>query len=60
MKLSIIIPVYNEENTIGEILDKVLEVKLPNDWMKEIIVVDDGSIDNTKIILKKISEKISK
>ncbi len=45
MKLSIIIPVYNEEKTISTVLDKVSRVKLP--CRKEIIVVDDGSTDGT-------------
>lgn len=48
MKLSVIIPVYNEINTIGEILSRVLEVDLP----KEVIVVDDCSIDGTREFLK--------
>ncbi len=51
MKLSIIIPVYNEEKTINQILDKVLKVKM--DLEREIIVVDDKSTDNTLNILKK-------
>ncbi len=46
MKLSIIIPVYNEEKTIGKLLDKLLKVKLP--CRKEIIIVDDGSTDRTR------------
>jgi len=50
-KLSIIIPVYNEEKTILEILKRVESVKLTN-FEKEIIVVDDGSTDGTKKILK--------
>lgn len=50
-KLSIIIPVYNEEPTIGELLHKVWSVHVP-DWEKEIIVVDDGSTDRTKNALK--------
>lgn len=49
MKLSVIIPVYNEINTIGEILSRVFKVDLP----KEVIVVDDCSIDGTKEFLKK-------
>ena len=49
MKLSIIIPVFNEENTIVEILRKVNEVKLPLNLKKEVIVVDDGSKDNSKL-----------
>lgn len=52
MKLSIIIPVYNEENTLSELLDKVLKVEID----KEIIIVDDGSHDRTKQILKTIKD----
>ena len=48
MKLSVIIPVYNEIHTIGEILSRVLEVDLP----KEVIVVDDCSTDGAKEFLK--------
>src|SRR5512139_3538429 len=48
MKLSVIIPVYNEINTMGEILSRVLEVDLP----KEVIVVDDCSTDGTRELLK--------
>ncbi|MEK7165595.1 MAG: glycosyltransferase family 2 protein [Patescibacteria group bacterium] len=50
MKLSIIIPVYNEENTIAEILNKVRVVDL-GDVEKEVIVVDDCSTDGTRKIL---------
>ncbi|MBI4036757.1 glycosyltransferase family 2 protein [Candidatus Daviesbacteria bacterium] len=53
MKLSIIIPVYNEEQTVGELLRKVVNSKLPRGVSKEIIVVNDGSTDRTKTILKK-------
>lgn len=52
MKLSIIIPIFNEEKTVAEILKKVLSVKLPFKIKKEIIIVDDGSTDNTKVIIK--------
>ena len=58
MKLSIIIPAYNEEKTIEEIINKVIQVNHPN---KEIIVIDDFSGDRTKeIILKKFSNNILK
>jgi glycosyltransferase involved in cell wall biosynthesis len=48
MKLSIIIPVYNEERTIAECLKRVKQTELPKNWQKEIIVVNDGSIDSSK------------
>jgi len=53
MKLSIIIPLYNEEKTIGELIKKIRDVELPLGISKEIIIVDDGSIDTTYKILKK-------
>jgi len=52
MKLSIIIPAYNEEKTISEIIKRVKEQKIEVE--KEIIVVDDGSSDKTSDILKRI------
>lgn len=51
MKLSIIIPVYNENKTIKQLLDRVEKVKLPHGIEKEIIVVDDCSTDKTPEIL---------
>ena len=50
MKLSVVIPVYNEKNTILELLDRVRNVDLP----KEIIVVDDYSTDGTREILQSL------
>lgn len=50
-KLSIIIPCYNERETIRELLRRVERVRLPN-WEKEIIIVDDGSHDGTAEILQ--------
>jgi glycosyltransferase involved in cell wall biosynthesis len=52
MKLSIIIPVYNEKNTIVEILRRCLAVSLPQGMDREIIVVNDGSKDGTSGELK--------
>jgi glycosyltransferase involved in cell wall biosynthesis len=50
MKLSVIMPVFNEKNTIKQVIDKVIDVPLE----KEIIVVDDFSTDGTRDILKNI------
>ena len=47
-KLSIIVPAYNEENTIQNILSRIKSVKLIQDIQKEIIVVNDCSRDNTE------------
>ena len=55
MKLSIIIPCYNEQKTISVILDKVRNLK---NYDKEIIIVDDCSTDGTKEILKKLENSI--
>jgi glycosyltransferase involved in cell wall biosynthesis len=47
VKLSIIIPVYNEEQTIGAIVERVLAVNL-GDLESEVIIADDGSSDGTR------------
>ena len=51
-KLSIIIPVYNEEQTIKLILDKIKNTTLINDITKEIIIVNDCSTDNTQRVIE--------
>lgn len=57
MLLSIVIPAYNEGNTIHEILDKIKAVDLISNVQKELIIVNDCSTDNTKeSILKYIEE----
>ena len=50
MKISIIIPVFNEAQTIFKILKKIKSIKKIK---KEIIIVDDGSTDKTNQIIKK-------
>ncbi|MGZ4000528.1 MAG: glycosyltransferase, partial [Mucilaginibacter sp.] len=47
-KLSIIIPAYNEGNTIHLILDKIRAVELTGNIQKEIIIVNDCSTDHTE------------
>jgi glycosyltransferase involved in cell wall biosynthesis len=55
-KLSILIPAYNEENTIQLILERVKEVELPNGIVKEIVIVNDCSKDQT---IHKVEEYIA-
>jgi glycosyltransferase involved in cell wall biosynthesis len=56
-KLSIIIPVYNEQATIHLILDRIKGVRLTGDIEKEIILVNDCSNDDTKsAILKYVQD----
>jgi glycosyltransferase involved in cell wall biosynthesis len=54
MKISIIIPCFNEVNTIEKIIDKIL---LQKKFDKEIIIVDDNSTDNSTNLLKSIKDK---
>lgn len=51
MKLSIVVPVFNEVNTIGNVLQKLLSLKLSCE--KEIIIVNDGSTDGTHKEIRK-------
>jgi glycosyltransferase involved in cell wall biosynthesis len=51
MSVSIIIPVYNERNTIGRLLDRVAVCGIP---IHEILVVDDGSTDGTRDVLEQL------
>ena len=55
-KLSVIVPVFNERNTIGEILRRMRAVVLPDGLDLEIIVVDDGSRDGTAEVLAQLGD----
>lgn len=55
-KVSILIPAYNEEKNIGKCLTSILNSKYPKNKM-EVIVIDDGSTDNTQKIIKGFSKK---
>ncbi len=54
MKLSIIVPVYNEGKTIDRVIHKIMQVELPAKLEREVIVVDDGSSDGTQQKVKAI------
>lgn len=57
-KLSVVIPAYNETQTIVQILEQVVAVKLPDGMKKEIIVVDDCSTDDTEVKVKKTQKSL--
>lgn len=60
MKLSILIPVFNEEKTVGNVLEKMNKISFPG-VLTEIIVIDDGSTDDSaSIVLKVIKSSSSK
>lgn len=53
-KLSIVIPAYNEENTLKLIIDKLAGVKLIGDISKQLIIVNDASTDRTSEIIDEL------
>jgi glycosyltransferase involved in cell wall biosynthesis len=55
--LSVLIPLYNEEEFIGTLLERVIAAPLPGGIKKEIIVVDDGSTDDSATIVAGVADK---
>jgi glycosyltransferase involved in cell wall biosynthesis len=53
VKLSVLVPVYNEERTLQEVVRRVCDFQIP----KEIILVDDGSEDQSRKILARLQEE---
>ena len=54
MKISVVIPVYNESSTIDEIIDRVRKVRIAD----EIVIVDDASIDGTGELLRARADEV--
>ncbi|WAC06562.1 MAG: glycosyltransferase family 2 protein [Thermodesulfobacteriota bacterium] len=57
--LSVVIPAFNEAERIGATLQKIHEFLLTRDYRSEIIVVDDGSSDNTRKVIRKFAGEFS-
>ena len=60
VEISVIIPAYNEERSIGLLCNKLEQVLKRTKWSYEMIFVDDGSTDNTFEELKRLHKKDSK
>ncbi len=56
-KLSIVIPCYNEEKTVGLVIERLLQIPF-HGWEVEIIVVNDGSTDGTAAVLNDFSARV--
>jgi len=54
MKLSVVIPVYNEERTLAEVVARVRAVAFPG-WEREIVIADDGSTDGTAKVIASLA-----
>jgi glycosyltransferase involved in cell wall biosynthesis len=55
-KLSVVVPVFNERNTLVEIVRRMRAVELPDSIEREIVVIDDGSDDGTRDVLKQLGD----
>lgn len=53
IKTAVVIPAYNEEKSIGHVLEAI-----PKDWIQEVIVVDNGSSDSTSAVAKRSGAKV--
>jgi glycosyltransferase involved in cell wall biosynthesis len=59
LRLSVLVPLYNEEEFIAPIIERVLEAPLPDGMDREVIVVDDGSSDGSAEIVAEMASRHS-
>ena len=57
LKLSVLMPAYNEGKTLEKIVEKVIKQKVEGVYDLEIIIVDDRSKDNTRAIIESLKNK---
>jgi dolichol-phosphate mannosyltransferase len=58
MLVSILIPVYNEFKTLPQVVQRVANAQVPRGYTKEIVIIDDGSVDGTTELLDRIGDKV--
>ena len=58
--ISIVVPVFNESESIGLLLDEVIKVMSSHKFNFELVVVNDGSKDNTHQVLKRLYEDLKR
>lgn len=56
-KLSIVIPLYNEEESLPELMKAIADVMAGHEYSYEVLFVDDGSTDNSFVVCKKMQEE---
>ena len=57
MKLSIVVPVYNEEKNLPELFDQILATLKDVDYDWDLTFVDDGSKDNSREVMKDLQSR---
>lgn len=58
MRISIVIPAYNEEKYIGRTLQSIKEMEMRKDWDLEVLVINGGSTDNTKKVAESYGVRV--
>ena len=58
MKISIVIPAYNEEKYIGRTLESIKKLELKKDWILEVLVINGGSTDNTRKVAESFGARV--
>ena len=58
LDLSVVVPIYNEEESLPELVEQLLKALRPTGERFELVVVNDGSADNTAAVLEQISEEV--
>ena len=58
LDLSVVVPIYNEEESLPELVEQLLKALRPTGERFELVLVNDGSADNTAAVLEQISEEV--